>query len=173
MLLNPLNLYTWRWVSGKLNCENTIKSTDNWKLMNLAGIFHTRVYELKTGKRKINNNKRKLRQVEQVGVGSLYFSLSTWNIGCSDRCISFGMDLQSLPKGEMWSVIWCKCNCTALWMAVSSQNVNFLACSFFCLTRSYMYQINHPICPLAIQERQFFPLGYHFGSDSSSDYIVR
>lgn len=60
-----------------MNWENTIKSTDHSKLMNLAGTFHIRVHELKTGERKINNNKRKLRQVERVGIGSLYFSLST------------------------------------------------------------------------------------------------
>lgn len=32
-----------------MNCANTTKSTDNSKLMNLAGTFYTTVYELETG----------------------------------------------------------------------------------------------------------------------------
>ena len=67
VLLNPLNPYTWRWLSGKLNWENTIKSTDNSKLMNLAGTFHTRVYELKKDMWK--KDKQQQKKVQASGAG--------------------------------------------------------------------------------------------------------
>lgn len=59
----------------EVELENPIKRGDNAKPMILAGTIHTRDYESKTDERKITAKEKKPKQVDQVGIRKLYFSV--------------------------------------------------------------------------------------------------